>query len=263
MRQARVGPDRVASTVVALSLIPLLLALAAETPAAPAAAPAAQPPRVHVIDEKERVELQQTDRVRLSRPTQSDVDAWRAPGLRVQLGYAYGMVHGYGPAFSFTSKSFLLRPSVRLDDQWAVAVALLYGIGPNGLRWSATAEPTFFLWRQLAVSVGIGYGGLLVSNAAASTGGLQGPNEPVSRDLTGSERLNSCTGSALSTMGRTEYLFVVGPLFSSGPFVEASSQWTRCQASFGRTDPETGQAIVLSQWWHQAALDFGWWFAWR
>jgi hypothetical protein len=254
--------------VVAVSLIALLLALAADTTgptaADPAAAPAAAPPpRVHVIDEKERVALQQTEHVRLSLPTQGDVDAWHAPGLRVQLGYAYGLVQGYGPAFSFRSHSFLLRPSVRIDERWAAGVALLFGTGPNGVRWSATAEPTFFPWRQLAVSVGVGYGGLLVSDSSVSTGGLRGPNEPVSRDLTGDERLNSCTGSALSTMARAEYLFVAGPLFSSGPFVEASSQWTRCQASFGRADPETGQAIVLSQWWHQSAVDFGWWFAWR
>jgi hypothetical protein len=263
VRDARVGSDRVASLVVVVSLIALLLTLAADASAAPAATPASPPPRVHVIDEKERAQLQQTDQVRLSLPTQSDVDAWHAPGLRVQLGYAYGMVHGYGPAFSFSSKNFILRPSVRLDAQWALGVALLYGTGPNGVRWSATAEPTFFPWRQLAFSLGLGYGGLDIGNSRASTGGLQGPSEPVSRDLTGSERLNSCTGSALATMGRTEYMFVAGPLFSSGPFVEASSQWTRCQASFGRTDPETGQAIVLSQWWHQTALDFGWWFAWR
>jgi hypothetical protein len=259
--RAGVGHHRGAAALVAVSLIAVLLALGAEA-AAPAAAVSA-PPQVHVIDERERIELQQTDHVRLSLPTQSDVDAWHAPGLHMQLGYAYGLVHGFGPAFSWRSQTFLLRPSVRLDEHWALGVTLLYGTGPTGVRWSATAEPTFFPWRQLALSVGAGYGGLLVGNSAASTGGLQGPTEVVSRELTGSERLNSCSGSALSTLARAEYLFVAGQLFSSGPFVGVSSQWTHCEQTFGRVDVETGRAIVLSQWWHEGAVDLGWWFAWR
>jgi hypothetical protein len=227
------------------------------------AAAATPPPTVHVIDEKERVALAQTENVRLSLPTESDVEAWASSGVRVQLGYEMGSLHGLGPALSFSSKSALLRPSIRIDRRWALGVALLYGTGPSGLRWSATFEPTFYPWRRLGISVGVGYGGLSVSDPNAPTGTLQGPTVQVSRDLTDGERLQSCTGSALTAVLRVEYLFVVGPLFATGPFAEGLEQWTRCQATFGRTDPETGQSIVLSQWWQQIALDFGWWFAWR
>lgn len=218
---------------------------------------------VHVIDEKERIRLQQTENVRLSLPTRDDVAAWAMPGLRVQLGIGRGALHGFGPALSFNSTTFTLRPSLRLDDHWGLGLAMLYGTGPGGLRWSATLEPTFFPWRQLAISVGLGYGGLLVTDAGASTGGLQGPTVAVSRNLTGDERLQSCTGSALSSVLRVEYLFVVGPLFSSGPFAEASAQWTHCQASFGRPDTDTGRIVVLTQPWRQGAWNLGWWLAWR
>jgi hypothetical protein len=238
-------------------LVALLLAAAA-APAAPPPAPAP-----HVIDEKERTALEQTDTVRLSLPTQSDTEAWAAPGLRLQLGYGYAVVRGAGPAWSFRSHSALLRPSVRLDERWAAGVALLYGTGPRGVRWSVTAEPTFFLARQLALTVGLGYGGLSVSDPAAPMGRLRGPDEAVSRNLDDDERLQSCTGSALTSLLRIEYLFVAGPLFASGPFLQAQGQWTRCQATFGRTDAETGRPIVLTQWWRQANAALGLWLAWR
>jgi hypothetical protein len=274
-----VGHHGFAARVVAVSVVLLWAVLTAVDPTpmpmpppTPSATPSATPssatgpsppaPVVHVVDEKERASLEQTDHVRLSLPTQGDVDAWKSPGLRVQLGYGRGLVHGFGPAPSFDSQSFLLRPSVRIDRYWAVGIAMLYGTGPNGLRWSVTAEPTFFPWRQLALSVGVGYGGLIVDNPNAPGGAFQGVTPTVSRDLNAGEILQNCAGSALSSVVRADYLFVVGALFATGPFAEASAQRTHCQETFG-TDAETGQTIALSQWWQQGALNFGWWFAWR
>ena len=229
----------------------------------PVAAPASAPtpaPIVHVIDEKERVELQQTDNVRLSMPTESDRAAWAKPGLRVQLGYGYGMVHGAGPAYSFHSQSALLRPSIRLDERWALGVTMLYGTGPGGVRWSATVEPTLFLWRQLGISAGLGYGGLFISNSNVNTGTLS--TVTVSRTLSDSEHLSSCTGSALVSALRADYLLVAGSLFASGPFVDLNEQWTACTQSFGQHD-EAGRLVELTQWWRQTTATFGWWFAWR
>jgi hypothetical protein len=246
--------------LVALAAL-LATAVAANAPVSSAAAPPA--PQVHVIDEKERIAIAQTDHVRLSLPTESDREAWRAPGLRVQLGFGYGIVQGSGPAFSFRSRTVIFRPSVRLDRYWALGIGLLYGTGPNGLRWSVTAEPTFFPWRSLSVAVGVGFGGLLVSDSSASTGTLQGSTVTVSRDLTDGERLQSCDGSALTSVVRAEYMFVTGRLFATGPFAQADAQWTHCQATFGQTDNETGRPIALTQWWQQQGATFGWWFAWR
>jgi hypothetical protein len=250
-----------ARVAVPLAWLAAILAAAASAPAA--SMPAAPAPIIHVIDEKERVALEQTDNVRLSLPTQTDVDAWQSPGLRVALGYGYGIVNGSGPAFSFRSQTVLLRPSVRLDRQWALGIAMLYGTAPLGVRWSVTAEPTFFPWRNLGIAAGIGYGGLLTSNPNAPSGTLQGAAETVSRTLTDGERLTSCSGSALTSSLRAEYLFVVGPLFATGPFAQANAQWTQCEATFGRVDNETGRPVVLTQWWQQQGATFGWWFAWR
>ena len=238
----------------------LILLVVGPTPAAPtpASARAARP-----LDEKERTLLDQTDNVRLSLPTESDVEAWTSPGLRLQLGYGYGRIFGASPAWSFTSHNVILRPSVRIDPRWALGVGLLYGSGPNGLRWSVTAEPSFQAWRRLTVTAGLGYGGLAINNPNAPSGRLRGPDEVVSRDLADDETLQTCTGSALASLLRAEYLFIAGPLFASGPYVQVSAQWTRCQATFGRVDAETGRSIVLSQWWQQQGATLGWWFAWR
>lgn len=269
----RGGPRGASSPTLRRRVAIALAVVASSTAAAVAASPAPLPsqppppveqgPPVHVIDEKERVALGQTDNVRVGLPTEADRDAWARPGVRVQLGFETGSLHGLGPAISFSSKAAILRPSIRIDRHWALGITLAYGTGPGGLRWSATAEPTFYPWRQLGISAGIGYGGLSVSDPGAPNGTLQGPSVTISRDLTADERLQSCTGSALTAVLRSEYLFVVGPLFATGPFIEGLGQWTRCQATFGRTDPETGQAVVLSQWWQQVALDFGWWLTWR
>jgi hypothetical protein len=255
-RAAFVVAMSVVATVVALSLI------AAAAPSPPAL-PAAPPPIVHVIDEKERAALEQTDNVRLSLPTQKDLDAWRNPGLRVQLGYGYGIVDGSGAAFSFRSQTAVLRPSFRLDRWWALGIAMLYGTGPGGLRWSITAEPTFFPWRNLALSFGLGIGGLSVSDPNASAGTVKSSLITVSRDVLPGEKLTSCDGGALTSALRLEYLFVVGPLFATGPFAQANAQWTHCQQTFGGTDNTTGEPIALSAWWRQQGGTFGWWFAWR
>jgi hypothetical protein len=218
---------------------------------------------VHVMDEKEMIAVGQTDQVRLSLPTEDDGEAWENPGLRVALGYGYLVLRGSGPAWSFNSQSVALRPSVRIDRYWEVGTTLLYGTGPNGLRWSVTAEPSFHPVKRLAVGLGLGYGGLSISDPNRSSGNLRGPDEAVSRTLSDDERLQSCTGSALSGLGRAEYLFVVGPLFSTGPYVQAQAQWTRCEVQFGRVDQETGKPIVLTQWWRQQGAMLGWWFTWR
>jgi hypothetical protein len=229
------------------------------TGAAPSAtAPA---PIVHVVDEKERVELEQTDNVRLSMPTESDRAAWASSGLRVALGYGYGIVTGAGPAWSFRSQTALIRPSFRLDEHWELGVTMLYATGPGGVRWSVTAEPTLFLWRQLGISAGVGYGGLFISNSNVNTGTLA--SETVSRTLSDSDHLSSCTGSALTSALRAQYLFVTGSLFASGPFADLNEQWTECTQSFGQVDKETGRAVVLTQWWRQTTATFGWWFSWR
>jgi hypothetical protein len=212
----------------------------------------------YVVDDKQRVAGVQTEVVRLSLPTEGDREAWGTPGLRLQLGYGHGLIEGAGPAWSWRSHGVVLRPSLRLDDRWAIGLGMLYGSGPGGLRWSVTAEPSFLPWRQLAVTVGLGMGGLMVSEPQ----GRPFAPELVSRTIGADERLGRCDGSAVSALVRMEYLFVAGPLFASGPFAQAEAQWTLCRERMGMND-EDGRRVTLTQWWRQRGATFGWWLAWR
>jgi hypothetical protein len=240
-----------------LTVVVLLAAAGAPPPSTEKA------PETRVLSEKETVDLDQTDNVRLSLPTEQDETAWTNAGLHLHVGYGYGPVQGTGPAWSFRSHTVSVRPNVRLDRHWALGATLAYGTGPSGLRWSVTADPTFYLLPQLGFSLGLGYGGLSISDVNRTTGRLRGPDETVSRTLVEGETLQSCGGLAFTSLMRAEYLFVAGPLFASGPFAQGNAQWTRCEATFGRSNPETGRPVVLSQWWRQHGATFGWWFAWR
>ncbi|HEY0707674.1 MAG TPA: hypothetical protein VGG33_12805 [Polyangia bacterium] len=213
--------------------------------------------------EKARARLAQTDNVRLSLPTEDDARAWTRPGFRIQLGYAFGRLYGQGPAWSFPSHALLVRPALRLSSAAAVGVTLLYGSGPRGLRWSVTPELTFHPWRGLALSAGAGFGGFEISDPNAPLGRLDRQTLMTSRELTRDEGLRGCSGMALSSVGRAEYLFVAGPLFASGPFLQAGLQWTECRETLELTEASAGRAVVLSQRWRHWGANGGWWFTWR
>ena len=75
--------------------------------------------------------------------------------------------------------------------------------------------------------------------------------------------LGSCSGGAWVGQARAEYLFVVGQLFATGPYLEANAQLTRCQQELGRVDRETGNPIYARQWWVHQGAELGWWVTWR
>ena len=72
-----------------------------------------------------------------------------------------------------------------------------------------------------------------------------------------------CNGSGWVGQARVEYLFVVGPLFATGPYLVADGQWTGCTEDFSRTDRETGETAVGRQWWLHLGGAVGWWLSWR
>ncbi len=237
-----------------MPLIALLLAAAAANSEPPAtnAAP---------LTETEREAVEHTDEVRLSLPTEEDHDAWTQPGLHILLGLSGAKFFGFGPAPTFTSIGAALQLRVRLSALWSIAGTFQYeptrGVS-TGLAWSATVEPIFHPLRALGIGVGLGYGGLTADDGVRATGAT----ETVSRTVGNAETLHQCTSGGVSGLARADYLFVAGPLFASGPYVEARGLWTRC-ADSGRKDQETGLPVTLSQWWLQRGFAVGWWVAWR
>lgn len=235
----------------------LLLAVSVVFMAATARANEA-PPEPQVKSERDLVEDGYV--LRLSLPTEADADAWMEPGFLVQLGFSMGALRGTGAALSFPTTSFQLRPRVRIDRWWSLATTFsfsLVGGDFSGLRWSATIEPVFHPLRQLGIAVGVGYGGLNVFGGGNDFGEFTGQET-----ITNGAHISPCAGGALSTLMRADYLFVVGPLFATGPFVTAEGQWTRCEI-YGGNDNETGLRHTRRQWWSQVGGSAGWWLTWR
>ena len=93
---------------------------------------------------------------------------------------------------------------------------------------------------------------------------ISGASLIASRDATDDETLAECSGGGWAANLRVEYLFVVGPLFATGPHMQAGTAWTRCAAAMrGATDNDTGEPIELRQWWTHWFWSLGWGLVWR
>ncbi|MBI5507238.1 MAG: hypothetical protein HY903_00670 [Deltaproteobacteria bacterium] len=216
--------------------------------------------------------------VRLAFPTEQDFETWRLPGFRIALGYGYGRLWGSVPETDLSTHHLMLRPSVRIDAHWSIASSCVYSIAGKdvtGLRWSVSLEPTFHPVAGVAVAVGVGYAGILgnrneyrpssfaPASGSAPGSGLDSQAPARSRSVLRDEVLNECSGAGWNALARAEVLFVVGPLFASGPFLQADQQWVECEESFGESDLETGHSIVVKEWWGHKGVSLGWWFSWR
>lgn len=236
--------------------------------------------RVEVRQEAPRVEVQErTEKdsvgddeyvLRLSLPTQADLDAWKEPGIRVTLGWIQGRQEGMGPAPDLAPLGAALRPWLRVSPHWSLGATFSWQAVVDdfmGLKWGATLEPTWHPWRGLALSLGLGYGGILGGRyGAAEMDYDEASQEPaqhlVSRTLGDDESMSECASGGWLALARVEYQFVVGPLFSTGPFGQVDVQRTGCETTVGN-DVETGKPIILRQWWMHRGFNLGWWLTWR
>lgn len=204
--------------------------------------------------------------LRLSLPTQADFDAWKEPGIRVSLGWIQGYQWSFGPGPSMSPMGATLRPWLRISPEWSLGATFSWQAtlgGFAGLKWGATLEPTWHPWRGLAVSLGLGYGGLMGNRFAIDpTAPRKPPDQTVSHTIADDELMFLCEAGGWLALARVEYQFVIGPLFSTGPFAQADVQRTGCVDDVG-DDPETGKVIELRQWWMNAGFNLGWWATWR
>lgn len=228
------------------------------------AEPPTKPPAARVVGERELVD-DDGYRVRLSLPTLDDVVGWQEPGLRIALGVGRSWLVPRAPARKVGGTAFRLRVGARVDALWSLALDFDYeavsGDQLSGLRFAGIAEAAAHPWRGLSLGAGLGYGGFVLSST-----GLVFPTlaqDPVGSFTVGpSGRLAACSGSALVSVARAEYLWVAGPLFASGPFLEGGAQFTRCETELGLSR-ETGTPLAMRQWWLHRGATLGWWFSWR
>lgn len=218
-----------------------------------------------IAAEKELIEEDDYE-VKLSLPTESDYELWRSPGLRVQLGYGYGRQTPFDAGVGFSSHQISFRPAVRLSERWSLAIAMSYSVARgdfSGLKWSVTVEPTFHPVEALGISLGLGYGGMLGDRMDYRSGVIEPTDASFSRTADAGEWLQGCDGSGAAGLLRVEYLFVVGALFASGPYVQGDVQQTRCAEGRGGLNIETGESTAVYQWWAHRGWTLGWWLAWR
>jgi len=257
------APDATSATAPAAAPDATPAPSAAPAPDAAAAAPTTtKPPVVQKLTEKDLVEKENYT-IQLSLPTEEDRELWARPGLRVELAVEGGLLAPNGPAPRIWGITFHLRTRLRIDRLWSMAATFGYTVARGsytGVRWTALVEPIFHPIPSLGISLAAGYGGLSVGNPNVH---FDPSAETASRTLASNERLSNCTGSAYVAQARVEYLFVVGPLFSTGPYLLADGQWTGCTEGFGKTDRESGAQIAGRQWWLSLGGAVGWWLSWR
>ena len=210
---------------------------------------------------------------RVSLPTQDDYTAWMEPGFRLSLGYGFGPYSHFEHDFNFKAHGINVRPHVRLSETWGVGATINYGISKgdkvNGLRWSTTCELTHYFFEQLALTAGVGLGGLWVTcplddyESPACRSYLELGSGRTSRALTNRERITDCEGDGIVGVARAEYLMVVGSNFASGPFVDGMLQRVRCEERTDLIEDSTGRALKVWEHWSHLGVNAGWWFTWR
>jgi hypothetical protein len=198
---------------------------------------------------------------KLSLPTEADRVAWHKSGFRLQLGFGYGQLVGFRGAPSGRLIGAKLRTGLRLDSQWSILASFEYARasqprGLSGLRFSGTLDPTWHLTPNLAVALGLGFGGIVEGN---NTG--RPDVEPLASTLEtsytfpdASPPIGRCSGVGVATVARVEWGYVIGPRSQLTIGAEATGQWTGCVHDSNRFEPDTGKAIVRRQFWAHAGF---------
>jgi hypothetical protein len=192
---------------------------------------------------------------RLSLPTEADRAAWQRSGFRLALGGGYGQLVGLGGAPSGRLLAAKLRAGLRLDAKWSLYVAFEYARaresgGLSGLRFSGTIDPTYHVTPNFAVSLGLGFGGIVEGR----TGRMDADPLPSTLETSytfpdASDPIARCQGVGAAGLVRAEWGYVLGPRTRVYVAAEAIGQWTGCVNDTNRFEPDTGKAIVRRQYW--------------
>ena len=206
---------------------------------------------------------------KLSLPTESDRNQWQQAGFRLEVGYAYGRLAGYGGAPTGThTHAATVRVGTRLDADWSLLGTFMYAAantGVSGLRFMGTLDPTFHWGDHLQLAAGLGFGGIVEGRTGrpdpdatqkdglASSFTFQGAYPPMS----------SCSGVGVAGLVRAAWMWVIGPLASTGATLQIDGQWTACVENVGKVEVDTGRPITRRQWWPNAGASLGWVIGWR
>ena len=208
--------------------------------------------------------------VRFSLATQTEREAWREPGFRLQLGLAFGELVGLGGAPSGRLFGPTLRVGLRLDESWSLLAGFEYlsanaSGGLSGLRYAGTLEPTWHVSDSFSLAIGLGFAGIVeTSNTGRPDPDPKGSTLDTSYTFPdASTPLASCTGTGVTGLVRGEWTLPLGPRSSIGLSLEIDAQWTGCESDTGRIEPDTAAPIVRRQWWPGLGATLAFVIAWR
>jgi len=206
---------------------------------------------------------------KLSLPTESDRVAWTHPGFRLGLGFGYGELVGLRGAPSGRLLGVNMHAGLRLDEDWSLLVSFAYGRvssphGVSGLRYSGTLDPTWHVTRALSLAVGFGFGGIVNGRTPAADIDPLPNTLDSSYTYSGSNpALNFCAGAGAVGLVRGQYAWVLGPRGVFDLELEIVGQYTQCIDPTGRTEPDTAQPIVRTQYWPMTGGTVTAGFTWR
>jgi len=190
--------------------------------------------------------------------------AWQEPGFRVRLAADYGRLVPSEDEPAAASFGITLQPGYRVSPWWSLASSFRYAVltgDLEGLRWTATLDPSFHPFTGATVSVGAGYAGLI----AART-------DPWMEDYPYDFR--TCEGEGWAALARAGWEHAFGELFALGLAAQADVQWSRCSFTGdvdvplgGRSDDGFTQSafvpLTLTERWRHTGLSLGLTFTWR
>jgi len=207
--------------------------------------------------------------VKLSLPTESDRAAWTRPGFRLGLAFAYGEIVGLHGAPGGRELGVDLHAGLRLDEDWSLLLSFDYARvssshGISGLRFAGTLDPTWHITRALSLAVGLGFGGFVNARTnAADVDPLPGTLDSSYNFPGASPAMPLCDGSGILGVVRGEYAWVIGPRGAFDIDLEVIGQYTQCVDPTGRTEPDTAQPIVRTQYWPLTGGTLSAGFTWR
>jgi len=206
---------------------------------------------------------------RLSLATEADRDAWQRSGFRFGLGLSFGRLHGLDGAPSGTLFGVLVRLGLRVDADWSLLTSLQYqrvtsSGGLAGLRFAGTLDPTWHVTPNLALAIGMGFGGIVEGNTGRADILPLGSGLATSYTFPSAHpSLPTCSGVGVAGLARAEWSIVLGPRASTSLMFEGTGQFTGCVADTGNVDNDTGEAIVRRQWWPHLGAQLAWGISWR
>lgn len=209
----------------------------------------------------------EADTARRSLATEDDATGWTQPGFRFGLGIAYGALEGIGGAPSGRLYTARVHTTLRLDRSWSLGLSFQYSLqrkALSGLHFAGTIDPTWHVTRNLALAVGVGFGGIVEGTSdRMDVDPLPSTLESSFTFPDANTPLPSCSGVGPAGLVRAEWTQVLSARSALTFGLEGMGQATQCIDNTGRVEPDTARPIERRQLWNHLGAQLTVGITWR